>query len=159
MQSQIQLRQIQQQKNQMMMPLIQQRMNEELFPMEEIDADWISCMRAAIKKIQPYSVKASLKEFADLVLKMDEDVTVLSLNDFQIVANTLDVLSVDQIVESFCIGKNPAETYKYIIDHGLELVAIWQKKIKVINEEVTIEVETKLQMERAAAKGLSVAKE
>jgi hypothetical protein len=152
MQSQIQMRQIQQQKNQLMMPLIQQRMNEELFPMGEISENWLETMAEAIKKIQPYSVKANLKEFATLFVKLQDKNPKLSLNEFQIVANTLDVLSIEQVA----LGPFG---YEALINETTALVAIWQKKIKIINEEVTIEVETKLQMERAAAKGLSVAKE
>jgi hypothetical protein len=151
-QTQMQMMQLAQQKNQLMMPLIEQRMNEELFPMENVSDEWIEIMADAVRKIQPYSVKAKLQDFASLIMKLESKIPKLSLNDFQIMANSLDVISIEQL-ELGVYG------YKPLVDETFKLIAIWQKKIKIINDEVTIEVETKLQMERAAQNGLSIVKE
>jgi hypothetical protein len=151
-QTQMQMMQLAQQKNQLMMPLIEQRMNEELFPMENVSDNWLMIMKDAIIKIQPYSVKAKLQDFAALAVKMESDKPQLSLNEFQILANTLDVISIEQL------GLGPYG-YRAQVEETFTLIAIWQKKIKIINDEVTIEVETKLQMERAAQNGLSIVKE
>lgn len=145
--TQMKLQQIAAEKNKIATSIVEKKMKEEYFPVELLTKFWIDNMREAIKDCHPMSQKATLKDFVKALAKMHKAEPRLTMTEFQIVANSLDAVSMNQL------GLD-VEDYERLCNETFGLVETWSKKINVINDEAKIEAEREYQKKNNGASGL-----
>lgn len=114
--------------------IIQKKMQDEKFPNDKIDCVWISMMRISMRRCTPLTQRTNLKDFKDAVNAINADRPQLTLTQFQVIANSLDAVSIEQLEIS-------EEAYSDLVDKTFSLIDIWEKKIKKINDDATLEAE------------------
>lgn len=147
--TQMKLQQIAGAKQQIAHGIIQKKMAEEKFPSHLLDPLWIEQMRVAIRHCSPMSQKATLKEFKSTMQHLNDENVQLTLTEFQIIANCLDVVSPQQL------GLNDHEYYA-LVEATFKLVDAWATKIKKVNEDAMIQAEQEYKMKQATAGAVEV---
>lgn len=143
-QQQIELMKIAGEKRALTAKIIDEKMATTAFPLELLPTGWMDLVKLALMKSSPISQRADLREFVAVVETVNTPGAELSLKSFQILANSLDTVSPDDL------GLE-AEAYCNLVRATFTLVDKWGTLIKKINEDAILEAETQYKLKSAAA--------
>ena len=136
-QNQLTMQQIAQEKQKLMNERIVAKMDTVFFPKELITDRWREVTRKGIMNTIPVVSKTSVADFRSALKAVITPGGEITLNQFQVLANTLDTAS----PASFGMTE---EEYIDAVDEVTATVEVWKKQLETLSEQITAEVEKEM---------------
>lgn len=143
------LQKIVHEKNEIMARLFQERLDNELFPMDFVSNQWRYCAQEALMKTPPIVHRLSLSDYAKAV-EADFESGRVTLFQFGVLSNSIESVSPDQL------RMKPPEYLEFIREVKTH-IATYSKIVTKIRQDVELEAEAEYKAKAAVNGTLKVA--